>query len=260
MKNALLLLFLASSYAVSAQLAGEISYKTVVNLHKMFGDSERGKRMKEFIPETSDFENQLLFSSDETLYKNVAEDEAEVVTVGSEDPGQGRGARMMNYMKKRMAPPNDVVYCDVKNGLIVEKKEFMDKTFLIKDTLNLATWKLTGEQKEVSGMMCMKAEYIPAEGDTDVVIAWFTPEIAVSSGPAGYGGLPGLILHLDKNDGQVIISVSNIVMRELEKKEIVEPKKSKVVTQEEYDEIVMKKMEEQRKNWSGDGGRHGGHR
>ena len=257
MKNVIVLLLMSMGISSFAQLSGEISYTTTVNLHKMFGDDERGKRMKEFMPETSEFKNQLLFTSDETVYKNVAEDDEEEVTVGNEGPGQGRAARMMHYMKKRMAPPNDIIYCDVKNGLIVSKKEFMDKTFLIRDTLNQATWKITGEMKEVSGMNCMKAEFIPTENDTDKIVVWFTPEIPVSSGPAGYGGLPGLIVHLDKNDGHVVISISNIVMREIEKKEIEEPKKGKEVTEEEYHAIVRKKMEEQRKNWGGrDGGGH----
>lgn len=255
MKLFIAFLVATSSLSTVAQLSGEISYTTVVNLHRMFGDDERGKRMKEFVPETSEFQNQLIFTADETVYKNVADADEEEVTVDQEGPGQSRSARMMNHMKKRMAPPNDIIYCDVENGLIVAKKEFMDKTFLIRDTLNMATWKITGEMKEVSGMNCMKAEFIPTENDTDKVVAWFTPEIAVSSGPAGYGGLPGLIIHLDKNDGEVVISISNMVMREIEKKEIQEPKKGKEVSEEEFRAIVKKKMEEQRASRGGRGGR-----
>ena len=100
----------------------------------------------------------------------------------------------------------------------------------------------------------MKAEYIPQAGDTSKIIVWFTPEIPVSSGPAGYGGLPGLIVHLDKDDGAVQISLSSIVMRDIEKGEIEEPKKGKEVTQEEFDEIVRLKREQQRQEWESRGG------
>ena len=48
----------------------------------------------------------------------------------------------------------------------------------------------------------MKAEYIPDEGDSIKVDVWFTPEVPVSSGPAGYGGLPGLIVFVDVNEGK----------------------------------------------------------
>ena len=251
MKTILLIAVMAISLHLIAQLSGEISYTTKVNMHKKLPPGERRERMKEWMPEFSEFKNQLLFSTDETLYRNVVEEEDDNLLQEEE---LSKAERRMKWVQRRMAPANDIVYCDVKNGLVVEKKEFMDKTFLIRDTLELAKWKITGEQKEVSGMNCMKAVYIPDEGDTTKIEVWFTPEIPVSSGPAGYGGLPGLILHLDVDEGAIQISVSNIVMRELEKGEIKEPKKGKEVTQEEFEEIRRKKMEEQRQMHGGRGG------
>ncbi|MBN4072868.1 GLPGLI family protein [Crocinitomix catalasitica] len=251
MKNVLFLLLMSIGICSISQLSGEISYTTKVNLHKNLPDTERGERMKEWIPEFSEFNNKLVFTSTETLYRNIEEEADESML--DEESG---GGRHMRWMQRRMAPPSDIVYCDVENGLIIQKKEFMDKTFLIRDTLHMSKWKLTGDQKEVSGMSCMKAEYIPGENDSDNVVVWFTPEIPVSSGPAGFGGLPGLIVHLNKNDGQVQISLSAIVMRDIEKEEIEEPKKGKVVTEAEFNEIKRKKMEEQRQQWGGRGGFH----
>ncbi|UKN03751.1 GLPGLI family protein [Paracrocinitomix mangrovi] len=242
---------LLSNLMVSAQLSGEVQYTTKINMHKNIPDTERGKRMKQFVPEFMDFKNTLLFTATETVYKNVP-DEDEGVEMDEDQ-------RRQSWMKKRMAPANDIVYTNVETNEVVEKKEFMDKVFLIEDSIVAAKWKLTGEMKEVSGMNCMKAEYVPAANDsTDTLqmYVWFTPEIAVSSGPAGYGGLPGLIVYLNENDGTKEISLSTIVMREIKKEEIEEPKKGKKVTREEYHEIVRKKMEEQRKQWEGQKGGH----
>jgi GLPGLI family protein len=197
-----------------------------------------------------DFENMLVFTGTESIYKNIESEETEVNF-------EEENNRHMKMMKKRMAPANDIIYTNMESGEVVSKKDFMDKVFLIKDSISSSRWKLSGETKVVSGMNCMKADYIPVASDsTDTLemFVWFTPEIPVSSGPAGYGGLPGLIVYINIEDGQREISLSKIVMREVEEKEIVKPKKGKVVSGEEFEEIKRKKMEEQRKNWEGSGG------
>ena len=74
------------------------------------------------------------------------------------------------------------------------------------------------------------------------ITAWYTPEIPVNQGPEAYWGLPGLILEV--NDGKTIILCSKVVMNTKEKAEIKAPNKGKEVSQKEYDEIVIKKMEE----------------
>jgi len=251
MKNILLLLAIGMTSQLFGQLSGEIKYKTKINMHKNLPDTERGEMMRSFIPEFMEFENQLLFTDHETLYSNVQEEEDE--TANFENEGKGH-----RFMMKRMAPASDIVYTNTQKSQVIQKKEFMDKVFLIKDSLDLSRWKLTGESKEVSGMSCMKAESIPTESDTNKVVVWFTPEIQVSSGPGGYGGLPGLIVFVDINDGHTQISLSSIVMRDVTTEEISEPKKGKVVTQEEFDDMRRKKMEQQKKQWeaSGKGGPH----
>jgi len=247
--SAVIFILVLSSSNAFTQLSGEIYYSTKVNLHKKLPDTERGNRMKEFMPEFMDFENVLIFNATESLYKNIESEKDDVDFTEEEN-------RHQKMMKKRMAPVNDIVYTNIETGQVIEKKDFMDKIFLIDDSISASTWKLSGETKEVSGMNCMRADHIPVEGDTTDTIAihvWFTPEIAVSSGPSGFGGLPGLIVHVDINDGEKVLSLSKIVMRELEEEEIEKPKKGKKVSKEEFEEIQRKKMEEMKKNWEGGG-------
>jgi len=85
------------------------------------------------------------------------------------------------------------------------------------------------------------------------VTAWYTPEIPVSQGPEGYWGLPGLILEV--NDGKTTILCSKIVLNPKEKAEIKAPSNGKEVSQKEYDETVIKKMEEMQEM---NNGRNGG--
>jgi len=90
-----------------------------------------------------------------------------------------------------------------------------------------------------------------------VITAWYTPEIPVSQGPAEYWGLPGLILEV--NDGRTAILCSKLILNPEEKVKIQAPTKGKKVSQEEYDEIAIKKAEEMserfRNNRRGEGGR-----
>ena len=88
------------------------------------------------------------------------------------------------------------------------------------------------------------------------VTAWYTPEIPVNQGPESYWGLPGLILEV--SDGKTIILCSKIVLNPKEKADIKAPSGGKEVSQNEYDEIVIKKMEEMQQMYQGSG--HGGQR
>lgn len=87
------------------------------------------------------------------------------------------------------------------------------------------------------------------------ITAWYAPEIPVNQGPDKYWGLPGLILEV--NDGTTILLCSKIALNVKDKVEIKAPKTGKQVTQKEYDEIMVKKMEEMREMYGGQGGRGG---
>lgn len=83
------------------------------------------------------------------------------------------------------------------------------------------------------------------------ITAWYTPEIPVNQGPEGYWGLPGLILEV--NDGKTIILCSKVIMNSKDKVEIKASTKGKVISQKDYDETVIKKMQEYREMNQGRG-------
>jgi GLPGLI family protein len=201
----------------------------------------------------------------------------------------GGGFRMMTSF----AGGGGTYYKNVKDKQYSNDKEFMGKEFLVKDSLTSLTWKMEAETRIIGGYTCYKATAVkkpsatdfrnmrPRKEDADkkegskpaddkktnfldavevpkeiVITAWYTPEIPVSQGPEGYWGLPGLILEV--NDGRTTILCSKIVLNPKDKVEIKAVTKGKVVSQKEYDEAVMKKMEEFREMNQGRGGREGG--
>lgn len=195
-----------------------------------------------------------------------------------ETPGQGTGG--MRVMMNSFMGGGGTFYKDVKAKTYTVDKEFMGKEFLVVDSLPKLNWKMEQETKQIGGYNCFKATAVKQASKTDfrnfrpknndakkadeakktsgetktnfednfeipkeiVVTAWYTPEIPVNQGPENYWGLPGLILEV--NDGKTTILCSKIVLNAKEKAEIKPSKKGKTVSQKEYDETVIKKMEE----------------
>lgn len=85
------------------------------------------------------------------------------------------------------------------------------------------------------------------------IVAWYTPMIPISQGPADFWGLPGLILEVSA--GNVTMLCSKIVMNPEEKTEIKVPTKGDVVTKKEYNEIIIEKMQQMRDSRGRNGGR-----
>lgn len=100
---------------------------------------------------------------------------------------------------------------------------------------------------DVTSAEDQKVETLEEEGPEMLeIVAWYTPMIPINQGPADYWGLPGLILEVSA--GNVIMLCSKIVMNPDEKKDIVIPNKGDIVTKQEYNDIIMGKMQEMRDN------------
>lgn len=184
------------------------------------------------------------------------------------------------------------MYKNVKTKSYAIANEFMGKAFLVRDSLPKIKWQMTGDSKQIGGYNCFKATAVLPASKSDFrnfrlkddrqddkkddkkevakaddkktnfmeniempaeinVTAWYAPEIPVNQGPEKYWGLPGLILEV--NDGKTMILCSKIVLNPKEKAIIKEPTSGQVVTQKEYDEIVIKKTEEMRRQWQNGG-------
>jgi GLPGLI family protein len=146
-------------------------------------------------------------------------------------------------MKIRMMSggERDKVFCDFKNRKKTEQKEFMTRTFLVEGDLSSFEWKISGNFTKILGYNCQEATWADS---TRKVKAWFTTSIPVSSGPAGYGGLPGLILQLELNDGKQTITATAIDPNLNDTAILIKPGEGKKVSATEYKKIVDDKMKE----------------
>ncbi|SOE20211.1 GLPGLI family protein [Spirosomataceae bacterium TFI 002] len=102
-----------------------------------------------------------------------------------------------------------IIYRDFTQKTILEFEETLGKTYVLKDEMPIYKWRVMNELKEIQGHLCMKA----VTEDTvkkQSIAAWFAADIPVQAGPERYYGLPGIILGLDINDGDVIVEAVSI--------------------------------------------------
>lgn len=275
MKNVLLSFSMLFSFAfANAQkdFQGSATYETktsTADFKKRFeGNKDITPEMQAMIEQRMKkmFEKTFVLSFDKSasIYKEEEKLDA---------PGQTSGG--MRIMSNMMGA-GGTFYKNVKDKNYIVNKEFMGKEFLIKDSLPNLKWKMESETRVIGGYNCFKATAIRPASKTDfrnfrpkeetaatkkadsekkttlldniempkeiAVTAWYTPEIPMNQGPENYWGLPGLILEV--NDGKTTILCSKVVMNAKDKVEIKPSSTGDVITQEKYDEVVLKKMEE----------------
>lgn len=233
MKKTLIALILStgmmSVHAQGTSNCGIVKYKDLVKTD--FHVEGNAEDFSHLLPKEMKSEKELIFNDQTTLYKSIPEEAAAPETLGGEEV----------VIRISSGSPEHEVYTDLASGKVIEKKEFMTRLFLIDGELEKQNWKLTGNQKMILKMPSQEAV---TEIDSVQVIAWFTPVIPVPAGPGKYNGLPGLILEVDIDKGQHMISAEEIQLGEIPENVLEKPRKGKKVTAMEFDRIVAEKMKE----------------
>ncbi len=76
------------------------------------------------------------------------------------------------------------------------------------------------------------------------IVAWFAQDIPVPAGPERYFGLPGLILELDINEGDVTIVANKVEFKILTKELNLKKLKGKKIADADYNKIIMDYIKE----------------
>lgn len=234
-----LLLFLIAIHIAQDAMAqeGTVTYEEVIKLNIELPPEMA--HMAEDIPNSQTNTQILYFNESAALLKNAPEPAEDEINMHSQD----------GVVRIQMSREENEFFFDFDEDRKVEKRDFMGRVFLIEDEAFNLSWRLGDEKSEFLGYMCQKAT---ATVDSTTYEAWFTPELSVPAGP-GAGGLPGLILVLNINDGQRSFVAQELSLGPVEKGVIVPPKKGKKVSQSEFDAIVAEKMKEMEMNSGGSG-------
>lgn len=170
------ILFLSSLSSIGQRLVltGKITFERRENMHKSITESGGwAERMKERMPKYRVDLFQLNFNTKQSLYKLTQEDESP-------------------FAQWWRVAYNNVVATQFETGKQISEKTIYEMNYRIEDSLPQYQWKMLGEFREIAGFNCRKAATII--NDSLYVIAFFTEQIPVSSGPEGLKGLPGMVL------------------------------------------------------------------
>ncbi len=227
-----------------AQQSGKITYKQTVqtNFTPPLGIP---KELANRIPKERTMVKELYFNKTESIYKNGKNERAEEGEFGGND----RGTRFRMRMRMGGGGINYESYKNLAESIAVDKNDLFGKEFLITDEIIKQSWKMTGNKKQILDYMAMESTITIR--DTISVTAWFTPQIPVQNGPSIFGGLPGMILEVNQNDGKNIIIAESIELGEIDPGMIKKPIKGKKVDREEFHKIRKEKMEEMREQRGG---------
>lgn len=184
MKTITVLFFLfLQGFMVQAQqlvLTGRIMFERKQNVLKAM-DEEQGDRtddvwyteMRKKMPQYKTDLFQLNFSTRQTLYTTVQEDETPIL----------RWQKTVTELTQKTIFASDSTWAN---------RTVYDKTYVVADSIMKPEWKLTGEYREIAGYTCRRAVTILY--DSVYVIAFYTDAIPVGGGPDLFAGLPGMIL------------------------------------------------------------------
>ena len=138
-------------------------------------------------------------------------------------------------------------YINQKDSVYLNMREFSGAQFKVQ--ISPKQWELhPEEQKYIGDYKCIKATTMdtianPKGVFTSDVVAWFSPELPGLYGPAGYFGLPGLILELQ--NGKISLEAKESVFdATIDSQFEIEKQKGMIVTERQYDSIVEKKAKE----------------
>lgn len=182
---------------------GKITYERRTNLYKKFKWNENVKEwLKEEDKNKVDvFE--LYFNDSLSVFKPQESDIVERLS---------------------WATSKNVVYQNYATKKRLTEKKIWGELFLLDDTIRQFKWKITDSKRTICGHQCRKA--IWQANDSSRLYAWFSSEVIPSIGPESFAGLPGAILGLATEDGDVIYFAKSIEVIKPDITTLV-PKKSK---------------------------------
>jgi GLPGLI family protein len=205
---------------------GRVIYERKVDMYRRLED-ESAKAM---IPQYNTSKAELDFTGDVSIYKNIKEEED--VRDHAGDEGNGR-------VMIRMGGGDDQTYREPASGKMIQQKELGPRKYIIEDTLPKSNWHLEEGMRTIKGYACKKASTTNRQGMN--ITAWYAEDIQSSSGPDLFGGLPGLILELNVNNGEIVYSAIDILTKDFDKSVVKAPSDGKKISGAEY----RKMMEEQ---------------
>lgn len=200
-------------------------------------ENEPGNPIKSLDKSTKDLEFVLTFNEDVGIYK-----ETEKMSSDNE---------RSNELAKILSGYSGPSYFDFKNKKVIFEKDMFNELYLVEKEILSLKWVLLKEKLVINGLTCYKAiTSVTVEGRSGVmeipIIAWYTTDINISAGPDGFGGLPGLIIQLEKSNFVTVLTKIEFLKN---KPQLEIPKEGKKIKEDDFN-VLVKEMVSNRRKYS----------
>lgn len=173
---------------VTFSQTGEIIYKS----RSLKVDNLERKRVKEISKELNLMTFKLIYNKNNSYFKKEKN-----IPIN----------KLYHTLAEIVAGVRDAWYQNALNKEAIFNTKIKEKLYQVTGN-GMAGWNITEENKTIEGYNCYKAERkelnkkFSTKNNKKYIVytAWFTPEIPVPYGPVGNGGLPGLILQLERSN------------------------------------------------------------
>ncbi len=173
-------------------------------------------------------------------WKNVEEDKTRMVLLFSSAQSrytyadQGVADEVGGYSNRK---EDYVIYRNFERNRKTDLIETLGKTYIVDDSLHVPAWKIMDQIKEVAGYVCMKAVTTDSvRGQT--ITAWFAQDLPAMAGPERYFGLPGVILELTINEGELVIEATNVTLKSIASELVVPKVTGKKISEAGYNSLL----------------------
>ncbi|MEC4048671.1 GLPGLI family protein [Flavobacterium sp. SUN046] len=146
-----------------------------------------------------------------------------------------------NFIKNLSGYSSPIYYDKSQNTIYEDHDDPILGKYVLKKERKSIIWQITNETKEIDGFLCYKAiaddVVVNSFGNFKYQLtAWFTQNIPVSSGPLGIGGLPGLILELNRRNVSFGASMIKFMDHTINSK-IIKPKMNKTISEDDVKKL-----------------------
>jgi GLPGLI family protein len=187
--------------------------------------------MRKMVPEFNISKAELFFSGEESLFRGIKEEEDI-----RDQAGQEEGVHV-NFKFGGDGAENYRNYATSRGA---EQRELGPKKYIIDDSLFDFHWKLESDTLTVRGYLCHKATGKDSRGNP--VVAWYAENIHSPAGPEAFGGLPGLILLANSNDGEFMLTAVEIKTSGIDTRIVKAPTEGKRVSRTAFKKLMEDEM------------------
>jgi len=191
-----LLVVFAFGIVAHAQISqGTIVYERKFDIARHVQDEQ----LRHLLPAWQTSSYQMIFKDNTSIYLPLPPDEAP-------DPFATPAQKMMVFAGN---VEEGAVYCDFHTNRQLTEAKIAEKKYIIVDTLRPVMWRLEDSTKIILKHICKKA--VMGKGDSTRTIVWYATDIPTPLSPFFFGGaLPGAILQLNMNNGDIILTATSI--------------------------------------------------